>query len=124
MVLILVLTNKNSNSEYSDQVLKVLSHKLHFLQNQTDHLDIFGLDSSDVRLAQKNELRTSEEPTVYVVTATYNRAVQVAELTRLGQTLLNLNFIFWIVVEDAEVRNYLAYMTSGLNDGICDKRLG
>lgn len=42
-------------------------------------------------------------PVVYVVTPTYRRPTQKADLTRLGQTLMNLDFVFWIVVEDGEV---------------------
>lgn len=42
-------------------------------------------------------------PVVYVVTPTYRRPTQKADLTRLAQTLMNLDFVFWIVVEDAEV---------------------
>ncbi|XP_018017459.1 galactosylgalactosylxylosylprotein 3-beta-glucuronosyltransferase S [Hyalella azteca] len=41
-------------------------------------------------------------PTVFVVTPTYRRPTQMADLTRLSQTLMNLDFIFWLVVEDGE----------------------
>ena len=40
-------------------------------------------------------------PTVYFITPTYPRREQVAELTRLGQTLLLAANIHWIVAEDA-----------------------
>ena len=39
-------------------------------------------------------------PIIYVITPTYWRLEQLAELTRLAQTLLNVPSIHWIVVED------------------------
>ncbi|KAJ8895302.1 hypothetical protein PR048_000627 [Dryococelus australis] len=38
---------------------------------------------------------------IYVVTATYPRPQQVAELTRLAQTLMHVRDLHWLVVEDA-----------------------
>ncbi|MBN3318161.1 B3GA3 glucuronosyltransferase, partial [Atractosteus spatula] len=40
-------------------------------------------------------------PTIYVITPTYARPVQKAELTRLAQTLMHVPSLHWIVVEDA-----------------------
>ncbi|XP_064904363.1 galactosylgalactosylxylosylprotein 3-beta-glucuronosyltransferase 3 [Columba livia] len=40
-------------------------------------------------------------PTIYVVTPTYARPVQKAELVRLSQTLLHVPALHWLVVEDA-----------------------
>ena len=46
---------------------------------------------------------SSEElPIIYVITPTYQRPEQMAELVRLAQTLLHVPAIHWIVVEDAE----------------------
>ncbi|XP_064359317.1 galactosylgalactosylxylosylprotein 3-beta-glucuronosyltransferase 3 isoform X2 [Dromaius novaehollandiae] len=42
-----------------------------------------------------------ELPTIYVVTPTYARLVQKAELVRLSQTLLHVPRLHWVVVEDA-----------------------
>lgn len=44
---------------------------------------------------------SSNIPRIYVITPTYNRPVQRAELTRLGQTLLHVPQLHWIVIEDA-----------------------
>ncbi|KAM8793760.1 galactosylgalactosylxylosylprotein 3-beta-glucuronosyltransferase 3 [Eudromia elegans] len=44
---------------------------------------------------------TEELPLIYVVTPTYARAVQKAELVRLSQTLLLVPRLHWVVVEDA-----------------------
>lgn len=40
-------------------------------------------------------------PTIHVVTPTYGRPVQRAELTRLANTLLHVPNLHWILVEDA-----------------------
>lgn len=39
--------------------------------------------------------------TVFVVTPTYSRLTQKADLVRLCSTLKNVNFIHWIVIEDS-----------------------
>ncbi|KAF2356972.1 Glycosyl transferase family 43 [Trinorchestia longiramus] len=61
-------------------------------------------DLKDVFLQQFRSLQLrSSGPTVYIVTPTYRRPAQIADLTRLAQTLMNVNYIFWLVVEDGEV---------------------
>uniref|UniRef100_A0A8C9KGZ1 Galactosylgalactosylxylosylprotein 3-beta-glucuronosyltransferase n=1 Tax=Panthera tigris altaica TaxID=74533 RepID=A0A8C9KGZ1_PANTA len=47
-------------------------------------------------------------PTIHVVTPTYSRPVQKAELTRLANTLLHVPNLHWLVVEDAPRRTPLA----------------
>lgn len=42
-------------------------------------------------------------PTIYIITATYPRLAQFAELTRLCHTFLHVKNIHWIVVEDASL---------------------
>ncbi|KAF2345388.1 Glycosyl transferase family 43 [Trinorchestia longiramus] len=39
---------------------------------------------------------------LYVITPTYPRAEQLPEITRLGQTLLHVHSLVWVVVEDAD----------------------
>ncbi|XP_071521050.1 galactosylgalactosylxylosylprotein 3-beta-glucuronosyltransferase P-like [Panulirus ornatus] len=51
-------------------------------------------------------------PPLYIITPTYPRAEQLAELTRTAQTLMNIPNVVWIVSEDAveatpAVTNYL-----------------
>jgi len=46
-------------------------------------------------------------PLIYVVTPTYSRPAQKAELTRLCQTLLLVTNVHWVVVEDAKVETSL-----------------
>ena len=70
----------------------------------TEHFSICA--SSQVPY-QLRDIHSNEEqlgsslPTVYFVTPTYRRREQVAELTRLGQTLLLVPNIHWIVAEDS-----------------------
>uniref|UniRef100_A0A914RLL3 Galactosylgalactosylxylosylprotein 3-beta-glucuronosyltransferase n=1 Tax=Parascaris equorum TaxID=6256 RepID=A0A914RLL3_PAREQ len=44
-------------------------------------------------------------PMIYFVTPTRYRPAQKADLTRLGQTLAHVPNLYWIVVEDAEVKS-------------------
>ncbi|XP_050738187.1 galactosylgalactosylxylosylprotein 3-beta-glucuronosyltransferase P-like isoform X2 [Eriocheir sinensis] len=44
-------------------------------------------------------------PPLYVVTPTYRRAAQLADLTRLAQTLRLVPRLTWVVVEDAKERS-------------------
>ncbi|XP_017461701.1 PREDICTED: galactosylgalactosylxylosylprotein 3-beta-glucuronosyltransferase 3-like, partial [Rhagoletis zephyria] len=55
------------------------------------------------------QLKTSPESdaTIFFITPTYARQVQKAELTRLSHTLLLVENIHWIVVEDAPNRTSL-----------------
>lgn len=41
-------------------------------------------------------------PTIYGITPTYYRLVQVPDLLRLAQTLMHVPNIFWVIIEDAE----------------------
>ncbi|XP_046683733.1 galactosylgalactosylxylosylprotein 3-beta-glucuronosyltransferase P-like [Homalodisca vitripennis] len=42
-------------------------------------------------------------PTLYIITPTYRRPEQLAELTRLAQTLMHIPKIHWLVIEDSRV---------------------
>lgn len=41
-------------------------------------------------------------PPLYLITPTYRRPEQLAELTRMGYLLKNIANLYWLVVEDAE----------------------
>lgn len=43
-------------------------------------------------------------PWIYVITPTYSRHVQKAELTRMSHTLMLVPNVHWIIVEDAEMQ--------------------
>lgn len=42
-------------------------------------------------------------PPLYLITPTYRRQEQLAELTRLGYLLRNVQNLHWLVIEDADV---------------------
>lgn len=46
-------------------------------------------------------------PTIHVITPTYSRPVQKAELTRLANTFLHVPNLHWILVEDSQRRTPL-----------------
>lgn len=46
-------------------------------------------------------------PTIFVITPTYKRHTQKAELTRLCQTFLLVKNLHWIVIEDADEKTPL-----------------
>ena len=48
-------------------------------------------------------------PVIYVITPTYARPVQKAELTRLQNTLKHVSALHWILVEDASSRYTCAF---------------
>lgn len=43
--------------------------------------------------------------TIYVITPTYRRPEQIADLTRLAQTLMLVRDIHWLVVEDSHAKS-------------------
>ena len=51
-------------------------------------------------------------PVIYFITPTYGRREQVAELTRLSQTLLHISNLVWIIAEDS--RNCTSVVSGAL----------
>ncbi|XP_015781385.1 galactosylgalactosylxylosylprotein 3-beta-glucuronosyltransferase 1 [Tetranychus urticae] len=47
----------------------------------------------------------AKPPTIFVITPTYTRPTQMADMTRLAQTLMLVKNIFWIVTEDSHLLN-------------------
>ncbi|XP_057710880.1 galactosylgalactosylxylosylprotein 3-beta-glucuronosyltransferase 3 [Corythoichthys intestinalis] len=74
-----------------ERTISRLRGELHRLQEQ-------ARKSEATRRPQKE----SSLPTIFVVTPTYARLVQKAELTRLSQTFLHVPRLHWIVVEDSQ----------------------
>ncbi|KAF7642668.1 hypothetical protein LDENG_00253410 [Lucifuga dentata] len=57
-------------------------------------------------------------PTIHIITPTYSRPVQKAELTRLANTLLHVSNLHWILVEDSQRKTSLVsrlLQETGLN---------
>ena len=50
---------------------------------------------------QYSDVIKSHSPTVYVITPTYERSSQRPDVTRLAQTLMLVNDVHWILVEDS-----------------------
>ena len=50
---------------------------------------------------QQFEQQQLKKPTIYLITPTYDRFEQLAELTRLSQTLLLVNRLHWLLIEDS-----------------------
>jgi hypothetical protein len=44
---------------------------------------------------------------LYIITPTYRRPEQIAELTRMAQTLMHVQNLHWLVIEDAENKTQL-----------------
>lgn len=62
---------------------------------------------------------TDTLPTIYFVTPTYPRREQIAELTRLGQTLMHIPNLHWIVADDVDTCNtYLDVLLKRFGKGI------
>ncbi|KAH8259858.1 hypothetical protein KR026_012016, partial [Drosophila bipectinata] len=53
----------------------------------------------------------SQPPPLYIITPTYRRPEQMAELTRLGYTLKHVANLLWLVIEDANKTNPLVAHT-------------
>ncbi|XP_049772457.1 galactosylgalactosylxylosylprotein 3-beta-glucuronosyltransferase P-like [Schistocerca cancellata] len=51
--------------------------------------------------ASQRRAAALQQRTVYVITPTYRRPEQLAELTRLAQTLMHVPALHWLVIEDA-----------------------
>ncbi|CAG9805633.1 unnamed protein product [Chironomus riparius] len=54
---------------------------------------------------QSSQSHNGKLQIIYFVTPTYPRREQIAELTRLGQTLMHVQNLFWIVADDSDVCN-------------------
>ncbi|WAR19763.1 B3GA3-like protein, partial [Mya arenaria] len=88
------------------------------LQNENikiiERTKVFRAGHGNIAKVQErpNVENKTDIPNIYIVTATYSRLAQKADLTRLSYTLRLVPNIHWIVVEDADnktelVRNFL-----------------
>jgi hypothetical protein len=85
-----------------------LKKKLAQLQNHQDQG--LGVAPGGHFLAVKSGKVVLDDPSlplIYIVTPTYARPAQKAELTRLCQTFLLVSNVHWIVVEDAQTTTRL-----------------
>ncbi|RZF47648.1 hypothetical protein LSTR_LSTR009532 [Laodelphax striatellus] len=70
-----------------------------FISQQKDVLCVVSLNDTRPGL-QKDDL-----PVIYFITPTYPRREQVAELIRLGQTLMHVPNLHWILADDSATCN-------------------
>ena len=84
------------NSRRDDDVAVALRAQLGYLKRKYAQTSSGVLDVNDGSM-----------PVIYVVTPTYYRPVQRAELTRLCNTFLLVPNLHWIVVEDAKTKSDL-----------------
>ena len=68
-----------------------------------DHFDITS-DNPNIVFDKSRELK-SKNAIIFVITPTYSRPTQMADMTRLSQTLSLVRDIFWIVSEDSHIRS-------------------
>lgn len=61
--------------------------------------------SSSAGSSSSSTTHSPDVPIIYFVTPTYPRREQLAELTRLGQTLMHVPNLHWIVADDNSVCN-------------------
>lgn len=71
----------------TSQGLDSINETIHGLETIQRHRVYNGLNAS--------------EPLIFFITPTYQRHTQMADLTRLGQTLSHDKGVYWILVEDA-----------------------
>ena len=79
-------------------------------QNSLDGLSDKGIPppaSNNDTSRHKLPSRNKPLPPIYMVTPTYARWTQKADLTRLAQTLMHVPNLHWIVVEDSEEKTKL-----------------
>lgn len=55
--------------------------------------------------ANYNTVEAGPEQIIYFVTPTYPRREQIPEIIRLGQTLMHIPYLHWIVADDTDVCN-------------------
>lgn len=72
-------------------------------------------DDEGVKERRKRIISDDELPVIYIITPSYSRGTQKADLTRLSHTLLLVPKIHWILVEDSSsktelVTNFISHL--------------
>ena len=87
-------------------IVLVIFKKLEFPENESiiypEDSEVFTSTCSDsMSVLDINYYLDQVTPVIYFITPTYARREQVAELTRLSQTLLHVKNLVWIIAEDS-----------------------
>ena len=78
------------------------------LQNKpSQDLDRLKRQNEKLRHSQNSPLESSDSPTIYLITPTYARHTQKADLTRLLYTLMHVKKLHWVLVEDSDSKTDL-----------------
>ena len=88
--------------QYLSEHIARLNRKITRLERSPDKSQVLISDDS---IAPPN--RRKLPPPIYMVTPTYTRWTQKADLTRLAQTLMHVPNLHWILVEDSEEKTKL-----------------
>ncbi|XP_076068456.1 galactosylgalactosylxylosylprotein 3-beta-glucuronosyltransferase P-like isoform X2 [Oratosquilla oratoria] len=78
-----------------------------FSCDQTQSTKNGTIVTSNMNVQLRNITKPPEIPMIYVITPTYKRPEQIPEITRLGQTLMLVPRVHWIVADDALEKNKL-----------------
>ncbi|XP_071154713.1 galactosylgalactosylxylosylprotein 3-beta-glucuronosyltransferase 2-like isoform X2 [Mytilus edulis] len=70
-----------------------------------EYMYFMGRRLNGAYLSSLNEADNHDIPIIFIITPTYYRLVQKAELTRMANTLRLVKQLHWIIVEDFEVIN-------------------
>ena len=65
-----------------------------------ERISVCNVKLKDHKSPNSND--THDQPTIFFITPTYTRSEQIAELTRLGQTLLHVKNLHWVIAEDSQ----------------------
>lgn len=83
------------------QSLRVLPGGV-FARHQEPMRELLLADSGQQSaVTAQDEVPLPPPPPIYVITPTFRRGEQLAELTRLGYTLKHVPNLFWLVIEDS-----------------------
>ncbi|CAL4118311.1 unnamed protein product, partial [Meganyctiphanes norvegica] len=84
-----------------------------FIQPKTEVLKA-SIKPDETKLSKQTNVNKNQNSsnTIYIITPTYRRPEQVAELTRLSQTLMLVPNLHWLVAEDAKAptKRVLAFL--------------
>lgn len=88
------------SSDRNDRISTTLETTTTQYQNEAD----YGIGSNAINSRSNTNLK-STNIIIFVITPTYTRPTQMADMTRLSQTLRLVKDIFWVVVEDSHNRS-------------------
>lgn len=120
-----------------EQILEAVNTDLLEAKQLLEHTGVISnpvsSDSQATRISNKESKSAASAytnlPTIFMITPTYARWTQKADLTRLCQTLMHVKKLHWIIVEDSDhktklVTNFLhhcAVSSTQLNARTTDK---